>query len=79
MEFPTDPSGKFAQAMSAIACNPSRGAQGQVGSSGQYSDTFSEQISQALAIKLNLKTNQQANERALSQLLQSKAPSGELK
>ena len=77
MEFPTNPRGKFAQAMSAIACNPSSGAKGRVENS--FSNTFREQVSQALAIKLNLKTNQQANERALSQLLNSKARSGELK
>ena len=65
--------------MSMIACNPSRGATGQVVSSNKYSDTFSEQVSQALAIKLNLKTNQQANERALAQLLQSRGRNSELK
>ena len=78
-EFPTNPKGKFAQALSAIACDPSGGAEGQVDNKLKYSNTFSEQVSQALAIKLNLKTNQQANERALVQLVQAKARSGELK
>ena len=77
--FPTDPEGKFARALSAIACNPIGGAEGQVDNKSKYSDTFSEQVSQALAVKLNLKTNQQANERALVQLIQSQTRSGGLK
>ena len=67
-DFPTNPDGKFAQAMSNIACNPSHGAEGQVPYDFGSYNSFSEQVSQALAIKLNLKTVQQANERALEKL-----------
>ena len=69
--FPTNPSGHFAQAMSAIACNAEAGAKGVFNLVSGGDDTFKEQVTQALAIKLNLKTNQQANERALRNLLHS--------
>ena len=64
-DFPTRPEGKFAQAMSSVACNPVAGAKGWVPNISNHSDTFSEQVSQALAIKLNLKTTQHTNEKAL--------------
>ena len=77
--FPTNPSGHFAQAMSAIACNAEAGAKGVFNLVSGGDDTFKEQVTQALAIKLNLKTNQQANERALRNLLQSKGRNISLK
>ena len=61
-DFPTNPEGKFAQAMINIACNPSHGAKGPVPYDFGSYNSFSEQVSQALAIKLNLKTVQQAND-----------------
>ena len=75
-KFPTNPEGKFAQAMSSIACNPSEGAKGQVYRDSNAYNSFSEQVSQALAIKLNLKTVQQANERALEKLAKEKTNNG---
>ena len=74
--FPTNPRGKFSQAMSKIACNPVDGATGQVDSGINHNDPFREQISQALAIKLNLKTTQHANENALGQVVKSKSLTG---
>ena len=79
-EFPTRPEGKFAQAMSSVACNPVEGAKGEVLSSlSHINDNFNEQVSQALAIKSNLKTAHHANEKALGLLLQSSTCNGELK
>ena len=79
-EFPTRPEGKFAQAMSSVACNPVEGATGRIISNFDHlNDNFNEQVSQALAIKLNLKTVHHANEKALGLLLQSNTCNGELK
>ena len=71
-DYPTNPQGNFAQAMSAIACNAEAGAKGVFDLVSQGNDSFREQVSQALALKLNLKTNQQANEKVLLNLLKSK-------
>ena len=78
-EFPTNPSGSFAQAMSSIACNAEAGAKGVFNSISQDNDSFKEHVSQALAIKLNLKTTQQANEKVLLSLLKSEGKNSGLK
>ena len=41
-DFPTNPEGKFAQAMSNIACNPSHGAKGPVPYDFASYNSFSE-------------------------------------
>ena len=75
-EFPTNPAGKFARALSNIARSPAKGAKGHVPSYENSQSTFNEQVSQALAIKLNLKTIQHANERALEKLVKETRSGG---
>ena len=78
-QFPTEPDGSFARAMSAIACNAEVGAQGRFNLISGGSDTSKENISQALALKLNLKTTQQTNEKALADIKKSRGSSAGLK
>ena len=69
-QFPTDPRGKLAQALSSISCNAESGAQGVFTKIlGGGSENFEDHIKQALALKLDLKTTQQANEKALASLI----------
>ena len=44
-EFPTHPSGSFAQGMSSIACNAEAGAKGVFNSISQDNDSFKEHVS----------------------------------
>ena len=48
-EFPTNPLGSFAQAMSSIACNAEAGAKGVFNLVSQGDDSFLEHVSQAFA------------------------------
>ena len=68
--YPSMFNGKFTQAMSSIARNPSSGVSGRV-CDHNLDDSFKTEVSQALAIKLNLKTKQHANKKVLHKLVQS--------
>ena len=68
--YPSIFNGKFTQAMSFIARNPSSGVSGRV-CDHNLDDSFKTEVSQALAIKLNLKTKQHANKKVLHKLVQS--------
>ena len=76
--FPTRFEGRFAQAMSSMAQDPTRSTTGKVASQ-HLDDKFQTEVSQALALKLNLKTRQHANVKMLGRLIQSGAECSSLK
>ena len=78
-EFPTRVEGRFARAMSSIACEPITNVTGSGGQDNNLGNNFHQEVQQALAIKLNLKTRQHANERVLRGLLRTGGRCGTLK
>ena len=70
-QFPTDPKGGFASAMSAIACNAGAEAKGIFSNLPKGGEHFKDEFAQALALKLNLTTTQRANEKALMDMTKS--------
>ena len=77
-DFPTNPNGSFAQAMSSIACNAESKARGIFSHLSRNSqDNFREEILKALALKLNFK--RQANKKALRSMFQSQCSATDLR
>ena len=78
-QYPTNPGGDFAKAMSSIACNAGAETKGIFSNLYQGGEHFKDEFAQALALKLNLTTTQRANEKALLDLTKSNGSSAGLK
>ena len=78
-QFPTNPNGDFATAMSAIACNAGDNTKGTFFNLSQGGEPFKNELEQALALKLNLTTTQRANEKALTDLTKTSGSTAGLK
>ena len=64
-QYPTNPAGPFAQAMSQVTCNPTTANQGTVTEQNVMSRELFEQLQMALSVQLGFSGPQHVKERAL--------------
>ena len=70
-QYPTDPVGPFARAMSQVTCNPTTANQGTVPEQKLFGRELFEQLQMALSVQLGFNGPQQVKERALHNVLTS--------
>ena len=70
-QYPTNPAGSFAHAMSQVTCNPTTANQGTVPEQNLNSRELFDQLQMALSAQLGFSGPQQVNERALHNVITS--------